>query len=326
MVKQLVLTKAGLDVSLNETQLADPRPDEVQVAVRAVGLNPVDAKTAKAGLAQWQWPHVVGLDAAGSITATGNNARQFHEGQRVLWHNSIAADGVLAERVNVPANLLVPLSDEIDDLRAAALPCAGITALQAIDRMQLKPRQTVLIEAGAGGVGYYAIQLAKRKGARVVTTASRPHHQFLGAVGADWLIDYHSQDVAQVIRESVGELDAVLDSLGGDISARDMALLRRGGQYVSLLGLPDFQDADLFTLAPSIHLIGTAGAHARGAEGAKELTSITDRLVTLLAEGELQSPTIERVSFEAEAVSRALERELEGKMAGKQVVILENPA
>lgn len=320
-MKKLVVKQPGLHLDTLDAPIDMPLPDQVQVEVIAVGLNPIDGKSAQHGHPQWQYPHTPGLDAVGRITEVGSNAGNLRPGQRVIWHGALDADGALAEVVNVPAAVISAVPDEIDDLHAAALPCSAMTAWQAIERMQLTPKQTVLIEAGAGGVGYYAIQLAKKKGAKVITTASPQHHQFLGAVGADWMIDYHTQDVAEVIRETIGELDAVLDSIGGEASVRDLRLLRRGGHYVSLLGLPDLPQEDLFSIAPSIHIIGLGGAYGGGDSAAgSELPPLLEKLVTLMSEGELQSPTIERVPFEPQAVSAALERELQGRMAGKQVV------
>lgn len=321
-MKRLALTEPGLHLTLLTGNIKPPAPHEIQVKVTAVGLNPVDAKLAVNGHPEWQYPHTPGLDAVGEITALGSKAGNYHLEQRVLWHGDLRTDGVLAQKVNVPVDVVTPLTEEIDDLRAAALPCAGMTAWQAIERMQLRPQQTVLIQAGAGGVGFYAIQLAKRKGARVITTASREHHSYLGAIGADRCIDYTTEDVVQRIKDVEPYLDAVLDSVGGDASASTMNLLRRGGHFVSLLGLPKVDEHNLFSIAPSIHIIGLGGAYSAESGSIGELASIADKLVTLLAEGELQSPAIERIPFTADAVSAALERELSGKMPGKQVVTL----
>lgn len=133
-------------------------------------------------------------------------------------------------------NLLAPLPESITFTEAAAVPLAGLTALQALfDHGSLKAGEKVLIHAGAGGVGTYAIQLAKNAGAYVITTASPRNHELVKKLGADEVIDYHTTDFEEVLTD----IDLVFDTMGGEIQKKSFSVLKEHGRLISVLSIED---------------------------------------------------------------------------------------
>lgn len=212
--------------------------DEVLVATYATSVNPIDWK-AREGLMQkmfpWQFPVVLGWDVAGVITEIGSDVKTFKVGDEVFARPDIYQDGTrgsYAEYVAVRENQLASKPANIDFNQAAAVPLAGMTALQILRKLEVGPGKKVLIQAGAGGVGIFAIQLAKLMGAYVATTASAHNADFVKSLGADEVIDYHTTKITDVLHD----YDAVYDM----VNAIDegIAILKPTGKLITISGYP----------------------------------------------------------------------------------------
>jgi NADPH:quinone reductase-like Zn-dependent oxidoreductase len=178
--------------------------------------------------------------------------KSFKPGDQVWSLLPLSRWGGYAEYAVVPESELAKKPKSIDFVHAAGVPLAALTAYQAlIDTAGLKEGQTVLIHAGAGGVGHFAIQIAKAKGAKVIATASAKHLAFLKELGADVTIDY----TAQKFEELAKDVDVVLDSIGGETQARSLGCLKKGGYLVSIVWPPDKKKLDELGLKGSIMLV-----------------------------------------------------------------------
>ncbi|MDI2130835.1 NADP-dependent oxidoreductase [Yinghuangia seranimata] len=210
-----------------------PGPAEVLVKVRAAAFNPTDAwHRATGGLAGGDAPVRLGWDVSGVVEEVGPGVTVFRPGDEVFGlPRHPAPAGAYAEYVTSPTRHLAPKPLGLTHTEAAALPMAALTAWQAlVDTADVRPCQRVLVHAAAGGVGHLAVQIAKARGAYVIGTASAAKHAFLRALGADELVDYRTVDFA----EAVSDVDAVLDTIGGDYGPRSLRTLRPGGIVVSL--------------------------------------------------------------------------------------------
>lgn len=238
-VKAYILSKYGADPVL--TDVPDPHagPGEVVIDVAAVSVNPVDEVLAK-GTARLvvplNLPSRLGFDAAGTVLEVGDGVTHLAVGQRVMVRADQAHMGSFAERLLVDASVVAPAPAGLTDGEAASIPLAGTTAWQAlVDRGHVAAGQRVLIHAGAGGVGSLAIQIAKHLGAEVATTASPRNAELVRSLGADHVIDYHSQDFAEVL----SDYDLVLDGVGEGNVLRSLTVLRPGGLVIGLNTPPD---------------------------------------------------------------------------------------
>jgi len=219
-----------------------PRPEpgtgEVLIRVHGAGVNPVDWKV-REGYARdflkHALPLVPGWDVSGVVEAAGPGATRWKPGDELYSRPDIARDGAYAEFLVVRESEAARKPRSLDHLQAAAVPLAALTAWQALfDASGLAPGQTVLIHAAAGGVGHFAVQLAKWKGARVIGTASGSNQAFLRTLGADETIDYTTTRFEEVVRDA----DVVLDTMGGDTQQRSWKTLREGGILSTILAPP----------------------------------------------------------------------------------------
>ncbi|MFI9843485.1 NADP-dependent oxidoreductase [Nonomuraea sp. NPDC051941] len=211
-----------------------PGPTEVLVRVEAAGLNPTDWKTrAGGGFLRDKLPFVLGYDVSGVVEDSGVGQALYKPGDEVFGMLKYPdAHGAFAEYVTAPSRHFVRKPAAVDHVQAAGIPLAGLTAYQAlVDVAGLKGGQRVLVHAAAGGVGHLAVQIAKARGAYVIGTASAAKHEFLRGLGADELVDYRSEDFAEVVRD----VDVVLETIGGDYGPRSLRTLRKGGTIVSLV-------------------------------------------------------------------------------------------
>ena len=226
------------------TALADmpkpaPRPEEILVRVHAAGLNPVDFKTRAGALKiirDYPLPVVMGNELAGVVESVGAGVVKFAKGDRVFARVDKNDMGAIAEFAVVHQDHAAPMPASLDFPAAAAVPLAALTALQALrDELQVSAGQRVFIPGGAGGVGTFAIQLAKHLGAFVATTASPRGEALVRRLGADVVIDYSRER----FEDKLSGYDCAFDLLGGDTLSRLWPVLKPGGRVVSIAGVPE---------------------------------------------------------------------------------------
>ncbi len=226
-------------VEIGEVGKPEAGPDHVLIKMKAASVNPIDWKTVKGDLKALfkpPFPLLLGSDGAGVIEQIGEGVAGFKVGDKVFFRCHKTDTGTFADYFAVPANLVALKPKNMSFEEAASIPLVGLTSTQALDEKGgMLPSSKVLIHAGAGGVGTFAIQYAKAKGAYVATTASKKRKALLAELGADEIIDYHSVNVEDVLNG----YDIVLDTLGETAHAASYKTLRKGGVLVSVLGIPD---------------------------------------------------------------------------------------
>lgn len=245
-MKAVVIDEYGDRSKLHMTNIAIPEieNDEVLVEVKATSINPIDWKLREGYLQEnipLKFPIVLGWDVAGVITRTGSAVEDFHAGDKILARPDLTNRGTYAEYTAVKEDKLAKLPDNVSFEDAAAIPLAGLTAWQGIyDNLKVEKGQTVLMQGGAGGVGIFAIQILKHIGAKVITTASAKNADFLKSLGADQVIDYHTDDFSEIL----SDIDAVFDTIGGETLAKSYSVLKDGGSLVTIAGGIDQKLAD----------------------------------------------------------------------------------
>jgi NADPH:quinone reductase-like Zn-dependent oxidoreductase len=216
-----------------------PKPDEILVQVHAAGLNPTDNAIPKGTfkpILKFQLPATLGSDLAGIVVEVGSRVTRFKPGDAVFASIFDLGTGAFAEFAVVPENAAALKPANLDFVQAASIPMVGLTSWQALkERAQIKPGQKVFIPAGAGGIGTFAIQLAKHLGAKVATTTSTGNVDRVRSLGADEVIDYKKQEFEDVLRD----YDAVLGTVRGDSIKKSLQILKSKGKIVSLIGPPD---------------------------------------------------------------------------------------
>jgi len=238
-VKAILIKEAGRVENLIYTDIAIPQPQqgEVLVKVKAISINPVDVKArAYEGVLDWiygeQRPVVLGWDISGEVVELGENVDAFQVSDEVFGMvNFLGYGKAYAEYVAVPVDQLALKPKNITHQAAAAATLAALTAWQAlVTEAQVQSGDKVLIHAGSGGVGHYAIQIAKHLGAHVITTSSAKNKDFVLSLGADEHIDYHSV----VLKDSVSEVDFVLDTIAGDVLLESLSLVKKNGKIITI--------------------------------------------------------------------------------------------
>lgn len=237
------IEKFGGPEQLKELDVPEPKvgPDFVLIRIEAAGINPVDHKI-RAGNLDGAFPHffpvVPGWDAAGVVEQVGPAVRDFAEGDRVYAYcrKHFVGEGTYAQFVAVPEDFVAPAPASLDALHAGALPLAGLTAWQAlVDAAGVKDGETVLVQGAAGGVGGFAVQIAKARGAHVIGTASAAKHDHLRELGVDDPIPYAEADVAEAVRELRPDgVDVAFDLFGGEPLEQALDAVRDGGRIVSI--------------------------------------------------------------------------------------------
>jgi NADPH:quinone reductase-like Zn-dependent oxidoreductase len=253
----------GPDV-LQYEDVPQPRPkaNEILVRVYAAGVNPVDWKI-REGHIPVPLPMIMGIDFSGVVESVGSGVTKFHPGDAVFGQVADES-GSYAERAVAMESEIARKPEGLDHLRAAALPVAGLTPWQALfDTANLTAGQTVLIHGAAGGVGSFAVQFAKWRGARVLGTASGAHVEQVRQLGADEVIDYRKTKFEEVARD----VDVVLDTIGGETQERSWPVLKRGGVLVSLVEPPSAEKA-------AAH--GARGSFIRQKANGAQLAAIAD--------------------------------------------------
>jgi NADPH2:quinone reductase len=303
------------------------REVEVLVQVEAVGLNPVDFKSAATGNAAWHYPHVLGLDVAGRVVAVHAEPAARREigwmlpapGTRVVFHQDLREPGGFAQYVAVPPEALAVIPAELDPIAAASLPTPGLTALDAVERrLRQISGHTVLIHGASGGVGSFAVQLAKLFGAKVIAAARPENEETVRSLGALYVVDYRAPDFAEQVRRiAPGGVDAIIDTVSARSATEGLPLLRHAGHLVSIAGRADLSTIPEFGMAPTVSEVALGAAYTHGGfEARRWLTWGLERLMRLIIEGHLHPPDIEVISFDEipRGLQRLADREVDGKL------------
>ena len=240
-MKALIFNRYGKrdNVTFAEIPRPVPKPDEILVQVHAVGLNPIDTMVPKGTFKpflKFQLPATLGSDLAGVVVEVGNRVTRFKPGDAVFASVFDLGRGSLAEFAVVPENAAAHKPANLDFVQAASIPMVGLTSWQALkERADLKAGQKVFIPAGSGGIGSFAIQLAKYLGVKVGTTTSTANVDLVRSLGADEVVDYKKQEFEDVLRD----YDAVLGTVRGDALEKSLRILKPKSTIVSLIGPPD---------------------------------------------------------------------------------------
>ena len=240
-MKAFVLDRYGKKGALRSADMPMPslRDDEVLVEVHAAGVNLLDAKIRSGEsklILPYRLPLVLGHDVAGVVVKTGPQVRQFKVGDEVYARTDDFRIGTFAEFVPVKEASLALKPGNLTMEEAASIPLVGLTAWQAlVEKAGLKKGQQVFIQAGSGGVGTFAIQLARHLGATVATTTGTSNVEFVRRLGADIVVDYRKQDFEDIL----SGCDVVLNSQDGKTLEKSLRVLKRGGMLVSISGPPD---------------------------------------------------------------------------------------
>ena len=240
-MKAVVIHEYGGPEVLKYEDVPQPEPQQDQMLIRviAAGVNPVDGMI-RSGVFDKEghraFPVILGGDISGVVEKVGSNITKFKSGDPVFAYVSLDNSGGYAQYAVVTEREAAPKPKSLTYVEAAAVPIVALTAWQAlIDTAKLKAGQTVLIHGGSGGVGSFAIQIAKAHGAKVIATASAANQELLKQLGADVAIDYTKQNFENVAKD----VDVVLDSIGKDTLARSYGVVKKGGIIVSLVARPD---------------------------------------------------------------------------------------
>jgi NADPH:quinone reductase-like Zn-dependent oxidoreductase len=226
-------------LKLAEVAVPEPEPNDVLVKLKAASVNPVDGKITRgyAGTSR-PLPHVLGRDGAGTVDKVGSAVSAFKAGDEVYGVADAARWGTHAEYALMPAATLAQRPAGLNAIDAGSLPIAGLSAYAGlVTAGKLTRGQLVLIHAGAGGVGSFAVQLAKHLGARVAATAGPRNIDFVRSLGADQVIDYTKSDFSKAIRDC----DLVFDLIGGDVRYQSFPVLKSGGAIVHISVPPMMQ-------------------------------------------------------------------------------------
>jgi len=240
-MKALILKKYGKPDQVVFADIPKPalKPDEILVQVHAVGLNPVDNIVPKGTFKpflRFELPATLASDLAGVVVEAGSRVTRFKPGDAVFASIFDLGTGALAEFAVVPENAAAHKPANLDFVQAASIPMVGLTSWQALkERAKLKRGQKVFIPAGSGGIGTFAIQLAKHLGAKVGTTTSTGNVDLVRSLGADEVSDYKQQEFEEVLQN----YDAVLGTVRGDALEKSLRILKPGSTVVSLIGPPD---------------------------------------------------------------------------------------
>ena len=258
-----------------EMRCPTPGPDELLIKVQAASVNPLDWKM-RAGhvkeIFPLTFPATLGRDVSGTVEEAGAHVTQFKRGDEVYALSS----GGYAEYVVAKESAVAKKPRTLDHVQAAAVPAVGLTALQALFEVaQLSAGQKVLIHAAAGGVGNFAVQLAKPRGAYVIGTASSKNHPLLNDLGVDRAVDYRKTRFEDVVRE----VDVVLDTVGGETQERSFKVLKKGGILVSLVQPPSQELATKYGVRALFH-----SGRARSSDLAQIAKLIDDGKVKTIVE------------------------------------------
>jgi len=305
----------GGPVTIMDMPAPEVRAGEVLIHVRAAGVNPFDWKVADGVLKdekEHRFPLILGYDAAGVVERIGAGVTRFSEGDEVYGYLSkpVIGEGTYAEFVVSPAAIVAKKPEAVSFAEAAALPMAGLTAMDLVDAVDLRKGETVLIVGATGGVGSYALQMAARRGARVIATARQANEAFVRKLGAAETIDHSREDVieAMLVAHPDG-IEAIIDVVSDPKVLRHMArLVKKGGRIASSV------------YAADVEHLSERGVRATNVGMQPEAWRL-EELARIVDAGEI-SVQLER-TFPLEKAHEALEESRTGHVRGKIVLLLD---
>jgi NADPH:quinone reductase-like Zn-dependent oxidoreductase len=328
-VKALAIRRYKAPMEIMELPRPVPGPGDLLVRVRAAGINPIDYKIRDGAvkvLLPFSFPLILGTDLAGDVEAIGPGVTRFMVGDAVYSRLDNDRIGAFAEYALVRESAAARKPARLDYAQAASLPLVGLTAWQAlIEIARLQAGQKVLIHAGSGGVGTFAIQLAKHLGALVATTAGVRNHALVKSLGADVIIDYRTTRFEAVVNEQ----DVVLDTQGGDTLLRSFQTAKPGGIVVTIGGRPDGKFARAWGL--SLPLVWILGFLNRKVDRLAKEKSVRFQYLFMRASGEqlerigalvdqgVIEPVLDKI-FSLEAAAEAISYVQSGRAVGKVVI------
>ena len=332
-MKAFILDRYGSADRVQFGEVADPglRDDDVLVEVHAAGVNQLDAKIRNGEFKRilpYRFPLVLGHDVAGVVVRVGSRVRRFKPGDEVYARPADGRIGAFAQFIAIKEDDVAIKPKRLTMEEAASIPLVGLTAWQAlIEKAHLEKGQTVLIHAGSGGVGTFAIQLAKHVGATVATTTSTANVDFVRSLGADIVIDYTKEDFAHVVRDC----DVVLNSLDKVTLEKSLRVLKPAGQLISISGPPDSAFARSIGASWVLRMIMSALSYGITTKAKRRQATYSflfmrangDQLteITSLIDDGLIRPVVDRV-FPFAATKEAMAYVEAGRAKGKVVVSL----
>jgi NADPH2:quinone reductase len=280
------------------------RPDDVLVQVKAVSLNPVDYKMIEHGMPNFQYPRIPGVDGAGVVTEVGSGVPYLKAGDRVYFHASLARHGSFAEYIVAPAHTLAILPEHVPFDVAAAIPCAGWTAYQAlVEKVPDVMHKWVYIQGAAGGTGSYATLIAKRLGAKVIASGSPKDHDYIMSLGADIFLDYHQTDLEERLQQitssdgglSIAFLTQTVDKINLPMLYDAMTC---NASIVLLLGFKDGAPLPPFWKAINLVNIALGGVHVyEDYAGQINLGEIGTKILTKLRPDDINKVRLHVIPF-----------------------------
>ncbi|WP_419392745.1 NADP-dependent oxidoreductase [Cytobacillus praedii] len=329
-MKAMVIDKYGkFPMRLAEIPTPEIGENEVLAEIHATSVNPVDFKIRDGKvklLVKYKMPLILGNDFSGVIAKVGGKVTRFKVGDEIYARPRKSKIGTFAEYIAIHEDDIALKPKNLSFEEAASIPLVGLTSYQALgDIMQLQKGQKILIQAGAGGVGTFAIQLAKLMGATVATTASVAGANLVKSLGADEIINYKTEK----FEESLKNYDAVFDTLGGEILEKSFEVIKSGGKIVSVSGLPNARFGKEYGSGFFKTLLFSAASHKLSKLEKKHNVQYTFlfmkpsgeqlRIIADFIETGKIKPIIDRV-FPFEDAQKAMEYAETGRAKGKVIV------
>ena len=308
-MKAIVIDSYGGKEQLKEQEVEKPAitDNQVLVEIHATSINPIDWKLREGYLKEmlpWEFPIILGWDAAGIIAEVGKDVKHFKVGDRVFARPATTRQGTYAEYVPVEEDLLAHMPESMTFEEGAAIPLTGLTAYQClVDFAEVKKGDKVLIHAGAGGVGSMAIQIANSIGAYVATTASDKNDELVKSLGANRVINYREEDFSELLED----FDAVLDTMGGEVLDKSFKVLKKGGKLISIAGQPSSEKAEQHEVKASDFWLEPSGEQLK-------------KLANLFVSGELKPAIGEVFAFTEQGLQDAHELSESHHARGKIII------
>lgn len=314
---------------LNVIEKPAPKSNEVLVKVYAASLNPIDYKLLHGDLGKvmrLEFPITLGFDAAGVVDAIGSSVTRFKAGEKVYLRANRESLRAFAEYTVQPENFVTPMPSNLSFEESASFPLVALTTIQGfVDRAHLKAGDSILIHAGSGGLGSFAIQYAKQMGLTVHTTTSSKNADWVKALGADEVFCYDKTTIADI----KNQYDAVFDTLGGQSTLQAYDQIKTGGVVISVAGPPDIEMRDFFGKNPIVRFAMWmlarkvyASAKAKNARYFRYMTESSaeqlSQITPMIEQGKIK-PVIDRV-FPFEQGIEAFEYLVAGRAKGKVIL------